>query len=156
MVTAVILPFRENSHGRAGNFFFNITVTFIALWFYIPVYTLFNLPWSSGLAAFVLSFTLQRLSYFINPHLMLWKHFHCYLFSVIAIYYCCVLYAPVSSPFSTAIVIKMYLFQLSWVLPMGGWGAFFTAYNSVALVRTRTIPTERPPPVGEVSAKFCG
>jgi hypothetical protein len=29
-------------------------------------------------------------------------------------------------------------------------------YNSVALVRERTIPTERPPLVGEVSAKFCG
>jgi len=28
--------------------------------------------------------------------------------------------------------------------------------NSVALVRERTIPTERPPPVGEVSATFCG
>ena len=28
--------------------------------------------------------------------------------------------------------------------------------NSVALVRTRTIPTERPPPVGEVSANFSG
>ena len=28
--------------------------------------------------------------------------------------------------------------------------------NSVALVRPRTIPTERPPPVGEVSANFCG
>jgi len=28
--------------------------------------------------------------------------------------------------------------------------------NSVALVRKRTIPTERPPPVGEVSANFCG
>ena len=27
--------------------------------------------------------------------------------------------------------------------------------NSVALVRTRTIPTERPPPVGEVSTNFC-
>ena len=26
--------------------------------------------------------------------------------------------------------------------------------NSVALVRTRTVPTERPPPVGEVSANF--
>jgi len=26
--------------------------------------------------------------------------------------------------------------------------------NSVALVRERTIPTERPPPVGEVSADF--
>ena len=28
--------------------------------------------------------------------------------------------------------------------------------NSVALFSTRTIPTERPPPVGEVSANFCG
>ena len=28
--------------------------------------------------------------------------------------------------------------------------------NYVALVRERTIPTERPPPVGEVSANFCG
>ena len=28
--------------------------------------------------------------------------------------------------------------------------------NSVALVREQTIPTERPPPVGEVSANFCG
>ena len=27
---------------------------------------------------------------------------------------------------------------------------------SVALVRERTIPTERPPPVDEVSANFCG
>ena len=27
--------------------------------------------------------------------------------------------------------------------------------NSVALVRERTIPTERPPPVGEVSVNFC-
>ena len=31
-----------------------------------------------------------------------------------------------------------------------------TKLNSVALVRVRTIPTERPPPVGEVSANFCG
>jgi len=28
--------------------------------------------------------------------------------------------------------------------------------NSVALVRERTIPTEQPPPVGEVSANFYG
>jgi hypothetical protein len=31
-----------------------------------------------------------------------------------------------------------------------------TKLNSVALVRERTIPTEQPPPVGEVSANFCG
>jgi len=31
-----------------------------------------------------------------------------------------------------------------------------TKLNSVALVRERTIPTERPPPVGEVRANFCG
>jgi hypothetical protein len=28
--------------------------------------------------------------------------------------------------------------------------------NAVALVRERTKPTEQPPPVGEVSANFCG
>jgi hypothetical protein len=28
--------------------------------------------------------------------------------------------------------------------------------NSVALVRERTIPTKRPPLVGDVSANFCG
>jgi hypothetical protein len=28
--------------------------------------------------------------------------------------------------------------------------------NSVALARERTIPTERPPLVGEVSDDFCG
>jgi hypothetical protein len=28
--------------------------------------------------------------------------------------------------------------------------------NSVALVRKRSIPTERPPLLGEVSANFCG
>ena len=31
-----------------------------------------------------------------------------------------------------------------------------TKNNSVALVRERTIPTERPPPVGKVSANFFG
>ena len=31
-----------------------------------------------------------------------------------------------------------------------------TKLNSVALVRERTITTEQPPPVGEVSANFCG
>ena len=32
----------------------------------------------------------------------------------------------------------------------------YNSDNSVALVRKRTIPTEWPPPVGEVSANFCG
>jgi hypothetical protein len=31
-----------------------------------------------------------------------------------------------------------------------------TNNNSVPLVRERTIPTKRPPLVGEVSANFCG
>jgi hypothetical protein len=31
-----------------------------------------------------------------------------------------------------------------------------TKLNSVVLVRERTIPTEGPPLVGEVSANFCG
>jgi len=31
---------------------------------------------------------------------------------------------------------------------------FFDTINSVVLVRERTVPTEQPPPVGEVSANF--
>jgi hypothetical protein len=38
-------------------------------------------------------------------------------------------------------------------------GTLYSCYtekkNSVALVRKRTTPTERPPVVGEVSANFC-
>ena len=40
--------------------------------------------------------------------------------------------------------------------PLGLSSHTKTKLNSVALVRTRTIPTERPPPVGEVSANFRG
>ena len=36
------------------------------------------------------------------------------------------------------------------------WRKLVSIHNSVALVRERTIQTERPPPVGEVSANFCG
>ena len=36
----------------------------------------------------------------------------------------------------------------------GGPKAVPEALDSVALVHERTIPTERPPPVGEVSASF--
>jgi hypothetical protein len=32
----------------------------------------------------------------------------------------------------------------------------WSAGNSVALIRERTIQTERPPPIGKVSANFCG
>jgi hypothetical protein len=34
--------------------------------------------------------------------------------------------------------------------------SYYKQTNSVALVRKRTIPTERPPLVGEVSANFSG
>jgi len=40
--------------------------------------------------------------------------------------------------------------------PCNKRGTCWSVLISVALVRTRTIPTERPPPVGEVSANFCG
>jgi hypothetical protein len=33
---------------------------------------------------------------------------------------------------------------------------YYYYYYSMASVRERTIPTERPPLVGEVSANFCG
>jgi len=42
------------------------------------------------------------------------------------------------------------------VMPIHKPDSKLALLNSVALVRTRTIPTERPPPVGEVSANFCG
>jgi len=36
------------------------------------------------------------------------------------------------------------------------WEQPYKQTNSVSLVRERTIPTERPPLVGEVGANFCG
>jgi hypothetical protein len=45
----------------------------------------------------------------------------------------------------------------SWELSVKMWAMYiYYYYYSVAWVRERTIPTERPPPVGEVSANFCG
>jgi hypothetical protein len=41
------------------------------------------------------------------------------------------------------------------MLPYSSW-FLKKKLNSVALVRERTIPTERPALVGEVSANFCG
>jgi len=42
------------------------------------------------------------------------------------------------------------------LFPCSQYRRLYKQTNSVALVHTRTIPTERPPPVGEVSANFCG
>jgi len=53
---------------------------------------------------------------------------------------------------TSSVIYKQYKF----VLKIQGFLRGKTKLNSVALVRTRTIPTERPPPVGEVSANFCG
>jgi hypothetical protein len=53
-------------------------------------------------------------------------------------------------------VRTLYFYMFEFVLLIH-FGLFFDKNkNSVALVRERTIPTERPPPVGEVSANFCG
>jgi hypothetical protein len=38
----------------------------------------------------------------------------------------------------------------------GKVGTVYLKLNTVSLARKRTIPTERPPQVGEVSANFCG
>jgi hypothetical protein len=35
------------------------------------------------------------------------------------------------------------------------YDVFLNIYNSVALIRERITPTERPPLVGEISANFC-
>jgi hypothetical protein len=58
------------------------------------------------------------------------------------ILYCCV--------FAAAVCL------LSRCLKMGLSVTIKLKLNSVTLIRKRTIPTERPPLVGEVSAKFCG
>ena len=51
---------------------------------------------------------------------------------------------------------SFYKFQKKTLLNLTYYYYFYYYDYSVALVRTRTIPTERPPPVGEVSANFCG
>jgi len=65
-------------------------------------------------------------------------------------------------------LLHSYMFRLSVVTFREHWYPFLKCINtprwcrsvikknSVALVCTQTIPTERPPPVGEVSANFCG
>jgi hypothetical protein len=47
----------------------------------------------------------------------------------------------------------VYMAKTKMVMPLK---MFSTITNSVALVRERTTPTQRPPLVGEVSANFCG
>jgi hypothetical protein len=51
-----------------------------------------------------------------------------------------------------------FLFKLKYFLTVAKNSKFdfMKTYYSVALVRKRTIPTERPPLVGEVSVKFNG
>jgi hypothetical protein len=43
-----------------------------------------------------------------------------------------------------------------WLSTCGLWLIYKQKTNSALLARKRTIPTERPPLVGEVSANFCG
>ena len=50
----------------------------------------------------------------------------------------------------------MHIYESFFVLVMNLFKDKIRNTYSVALVRERTIPTERPPPVGEVSANFCG
>jgi hypothetical protein len=48
-----------------------------------------------------------------------------------------------------------YLIELQMGFTWWQWYYNKTQINSMALVRKRTIPTERPPHVGEVSANLC-
>jgi hypothetical protein len=50
-------------------------------------------------------------------------------------------------------MLKHFLLSLLWELQLH---ELQTKTHSVALVRQRTISTERPPFVGEVNANFCG
>ena len=54
------------------------------------------------------------------------------------------------------IYIYIYIYVYTQYITTKYRHAYIYKLNSVALVRERTIPTERPPPVGEVSANFCG
>ena len=61
------------------------------------------------------------------------------------------------SPFAVWPDYRLFCYDCSVQLDIALFFEIFkTKLNSVALVRERTIPTERPPPVGEVSANFCG
>jgi hypothetical protein len=46
--------------------------------------------------------------------------------------------------------------SLKYFITCGVASKNFLKLNSVALIRERTMPTERPPLVFEVSANFCG
>jgi hypothetical protein len=55
------------------------------------------------------------------------------------------------------LIILIYILHLSFKLIL--FVIYLLTYlvtHSMALVRKRTIPTDRPPLVGEVSANFCG
>jgi hypothetical protein len=52
-------------------------------------------------------------------------------------------------------VVGMYVLLPCAYKPFGQWQVDIKL-NSVAWVRERTIPTERPPLVGQVNANFCG
>jgi hypothetical protein len=53
-------------------------------------------------------------------------------------------------------LVKHHVLEMCWGVQLS-FNAFLTlALNSGAVVRQRTIPTERPPLVGEVSANFSG
>jgi hypothetical protein len=65
---------------------------------------------------------------------------------------------PVTEPTYISPPFHCYLFILTanGFLPVGsGTTIRHKTTNSVAWVRERTIPTERPPLVGEASANFC-
>jgi hypothetical protein len=49
----------------------------------------------------------------------------------------------------------MYVIHSVWLVRRQSWLSLKLKLNSMALVRERTIPTERPPPVGEVSANLA-
>jgi hypothetical protein len=61
-----------------------------------------------------------------------------------------------NAPKNVTIKTQKYVFIRRFVWPFVLKLVLKLKLNSVALVRERTIPTERPPPVGEVSANFCG
>ena len=68
--------------------------------------------------------------------------------------YCCISMATVVTRIHHS--VRLYVYYSSFLILDEALEYLKLKLNSVALVRTRTIPTVRPPPVGEVSANFCG
>jgi hypothetical protein len=61
-------------------------------------------------------------------------------------------------PSGTTFYLNLFIIggDVNFLRAKSSWTIRIPSKNSVAWVRERTIPTERPPLIGEVNANFCG